>query len=72
MVRVGSNLMMVAIIPANGEIIKCMGMVNFIIKMDRLHMRETGKAINFVVSAEYSMINLKNLWIVLIFMILLI
>ncbi len=72
MVRVGYNLMMVAIIQVNGKITKCMGMANYTIKMDRSHIREIGKAINFAALVEYSMINLKNLWNVLTIMILLI
>lgn len=72
MVKVGSNLMMEVTIRDNGEITKCMGMVNYIIKMDRSLMREIGKVINFVALVEYSMISLKNLWNALIIMILLI
>lgn len=60
MERVDQNLMMVDFIQDNGKIIKCMDMVNYIIKMDKLHMRVIGIMINFMDLVEYLMIDHKN------------
>lgn len=60
MERVDQNLMMVDFIQDNGKIIKCMDMVNYIIKMDKLHMRVIGIMINFMDLVEFLMIDHKN------------
>lgn len=60
MERVDQNLMMVDFIQDNGKIIKCMDMVNYIIKMDKLLMRVIGIMINFMDLVEFLMIDLKN------------
>lgn len=58
--RVDYSSMMVVFIRENGKIIKCMGMVNYIIKMDKLPMRVIGIMINFMDLVEYLMIDHKN------------
>ncbi len=60
MERVDQNVMMVDFIQDNGKIIKCMDMVNYIIKMDKLHMRVIGIMINFMDLVEFLMIDHKN------------
>lgn len=60
MERVDQNLMMVDFIQDNGKIIKCMDMVNYIIKMDKLLMRVIGIMINFMDLVEFLMIDHKN------------
>jgi hypothetical protein len=42
----------------NGKIIICMGMVNFIIQIINLHIKENGLLINFMVKAKYLMMSL--------------
>lgn len=66
------NLMMVVFIQENGKIIKCMDMVNYIIKMDKLPIKAIGTMINSMDLEEFLMIGLRNCWEDLIILILLI
>jgi hypothetical protein len=70
MARENWSLMMVDIILVSGKIIKCMDLVNFFIKMVKLHMKGIGRMISFVGKVEFLMIDRRNYWEVLIFMIL--
>lgn len=60
MVKEDSNLTTADTILASGKIIKCMDMVNCIIKMVKLHTKGIGRTTNFVVLEEYLTINQKN------------
>ena len=61
MERASYNLMMEAIMLANGKITRCMALESCIIKMGRLFMREIGITINFVVLEECLTTDLRSL-----------
>jgi hypothetical protein len=60
MVKENCNLMMEDIMQDSGKITKCMVMGDYIIRMDKLLMKETGKMINFLDLEEFLMIDLKK------------
>ncbi len=61
MEMVSYNLMMEAIMLANGKITKCMALESCTIKMGRLLMKEIGITINFAVLEECLMTGLRSL-----------
>lgn len=58
--KVNFNLMMGDTMLDNGKTIKCMALVNYIIRTVRLHMRVIGKMTNFVVLVAFSTTDLRN------------
>jgi hypothetical protein len=60
MVKENYNLMMEDIMQDNGKITRCMVMVGYIIRMDKLLTKATGKMINFLGLEEFLMIGLKK------------
>lgn len=58
----GLSFFRAVFILVNGKMIKCMGMENYIMKMEELLMKEIGRITNFPVMEESLMSHQKKCW----------